>query len=76
MAEVTVRSVDRALRILQAFSSDEQEMSLSDLGRRFELQERDIRIRRSGNDAGCDLLTTDEYNGNLVRGGGDVVGSC
>ena len=37
MAEVTVRSVDRALRILQAFSSDEQEMSLSDLGRRLEL---------------------------------------
>jgi DNA-binding IclR family transcriptional regulator len=37
VGEVTVRSVDRALRILQAFTSDEQELSLSDLGRRLEL---------------------------------------
>jgi DNA-binding IclR family transcriptional regulator len=37
MGEPTVRSVDRALRILQAFSAEEQELGLSDLGRRLEL---------------------------------------
>ena len=34
---VSVRSVERALKILQAYSSDELELSLSDLGRRLEL---------------------------------------
>ncbi|OGO68445.1 MAG: hypothetical protein A2Z37_13430 [Chloroflexi bacterium RBG_19FT_COMBO_62_14] len=34
---VGVRSVERALKILQAYSSDELELSLSDLGRRLEL---------------------------------------
>lgn len=37
MSETSVRSVERSLRILQTFSSDEVELSLSDLGRRLNL---------------------------------------
>lgn len=37
MSGTSVRSVERSLRILQAFSSDEVELNLSDLGRRLNL---------------------------------------